>query len=44
MPVPAGLGLAMVTAGPEFTNAVTSIANAYLDRTPVLYLAGSAST
>src|SRR5579863_1487390 len=38
------LGLAMVTAGPGFTNAVTSIANAYVDRTPVLYLAGSAST
>ena len=38
------LGVAMVTAGPGFTNIVTSIANAYLDRTPVLYLAGSAST
>ena len=38
------LGVAMVTAGPGFTNVVTSIANAYLDRTPVLYLAGSAST
>jgi acetolactate synthase-1/2/3 large subunit len=38
------LGVAMVTAGPGFTNAVTSIANAYVDRTPVLYLAGSAST
>src|SRR5579862_1695759 len=36
-----GLGVAMVTAGPGFTNVVTSIANAYLDRTPVLYLAGS---
>jgi acetolactate synthase-1/2/3 large subunit len=38
------LGLAMVTAGPGFTNVITSIANAYVDRTPVLYLAGSAST
>ncbi len=38
------LGVAMVTAGPGFTNVVTSIANAYVDRTPVLYLAGSAST
>ena len=38
------LGVAMVTAGPGFTNVVTSIANAFLDRTPVLYLAGSAST
>ena len=37
------LGVAMVTAGPGFTNAITSIANAYLDRTPVLYLAGSAA-
>jgi acetolactate synthase I/II/III large subunit len=37
------LGVAMVTAGPGFTNAVTSMANAYLDRTPVLYLAGSAA-
>jgi len=38
------LGVAMVTAGPGFTNVVTSVANAFLDRTPVLYLAGSAST
>ena len=38
------LGVAMATAGPGFTNVVTSIANAYLDRTPVLYIAGSAST
>ncbi|MGA8870582.1 MAG: thiamine pyrophosphate-binding protein, partial [Candidatus Acidiferrales bacterium] len=37
-----GLGVAMVTAGPGFTNVITSIANAYLDRTPVLYLSGSA--
>src|SRR6204780_1026603 len=36
------LGVAMATAGPGFTNIVTSIANAYLDRTPVLYLSGSA--
>jgi acetolactate synthase-1/2/3 large subunit len=38
------LGVAMATAGPGFTNIVTSIANAYLDRTPVLYIAGSAGT
>lgn len=38
------LGVALVTAGPGFTNALTSIANAYIDRTPVLYLAGSAAT
>jgi acetolactate synthase-1/2/3 large subunit len=37
------LGVAMVTAGPGFTNALTSIANAYVDRTPVLYLTGSAA-
>ncbi len=37
------LGVAMITAGPGFTNAVSSIANAYLDRTPVLYLAGAAA-
>src|SRR3990172_1043866 len=38
-----GLGVALVTAGPGFTNAITSIANACLDRTQVLYLAGSAA-
>ncbi len=38
------LGVAMVTAGPGFTNVISSLANAYLDRTPVLYLAGSAGT
>lgn len=36
------LGVAMATAGPGFTNIITSVANAYLDRTPVLYLCGSA--
>ncbi len=36
-----GLGVAMVTAGPGFTNVITSIANAYLDRTPVLFITGS---
>jgi acetolactate synthase-1/2/3 large subunit len=35
------LRVAVLTAGGGFTNAVTSMANAYLDRTPVLYLAGS---
>lgn len=35
------LGVAVLTAGGGFTNAVTSMANAFLDRTPVLYLAGS---
>jgi acetolactate synthase-1/2/3 large subunit len=37
------LGVAMVTAGPGFTNVITSLANAYLDRTPVLYLSGAAA-
>jgi len=37
-----GLGVAMATAGPGFTNIITSITNAYLDRTPVLYISGSA--
>ncbi|MGA9884708.1 MAG: thiamine pyrophosphate-binding protein [Candidatus Acidiferrales bacterium] len=37
------LGVAMATAGPGFTNIITSVANAYLDRTPVLYLCGSAA-
>jgi acetolactate synthase-1/2/3 large subunit len=35
------LGVAVVTAGGGFTNVLTSVANAYLDRTPVLYIAGS---
>src|SRR5690349_23710984 len=35
------LGVALLTAGGGFTNAVTSMANAHLDRTPVLYLAAS---
>lgn len=37
------LGVAMATAGPGFTNIITSVANAYLDRTPVLYLSGSSA-
>lgn len=36
-----GLGVALVTAGGGMTNVVTSMANALLDRTPVLYLCGS---
>src|SRR6202046_1138978 len=38
-----GLAVAMITAGPGFTNVITSITNAFLDRTPVLYLSGSAA-
>ncbi|MGH8260108.1 MAG: thiamine pyrophosphate-binding protein, partial [Steroidobacteraceae bacterium] len=37
------LGVALVTAGPGFTNCITSLANAHLDRTPVLYISGSAA-
>ena len=37
------LGVAMATAGPGFTNIITSIANAFLDRTPVLYISGSSA-
>lgn len=33
-------GLALVTAGPGFTNALTGIANAHIARTPVLILSG----
>lgn len=35
------LGVALVTAGPGMTNVVTSMATAYLDRSPVLYLSGA---
>jgi acetolactate synthase-1/2/3 large subunit len=36
------LGVCATTAGPGFTNALTAMANAYLDRTPVLFIAGAA--
>lgn len=35
------LGVCMITAGPGFTNALTSMANARLDGVPVLFLAGA---
>jgi len=35
------LGVAVLTAGGGFTNGITSIANAFMDRTPVVYIAGS---
>jgi acetolactate synthase-1/2/3 large subunit len=35
-----GLGVAMVTTGPGGTNAMTGLAGAWLDSTPVLYLSG----
>ena len=35
-----GLGVALVTAGPGVTNAMTGIANAHVSRAPVLVLSG----
>lgn len=39
-----GLGVAMVTAGPGFTNAVTGIANAYTSGIPLLVVTGRPPT
>jgi len=36
-----GLGVALVTAGPGVTNAITGIANAHIARAPVLILSGT---
>lgn len=36
-----GLGVALVTAGPGVTNALTGIANAHVSRAPVLVLSGT---
>jgi len=36
------LGVCAVTAGPGFTNAITAITNAWLDRIPTLFIAGAA--
>ena len=38
----AGLGVALVTAGPGVTNCVTAMANAQLERVPVLLIGGCA--
>ncbi|MGE5697557.1 MAG: thiamine pyrophosphate-binding protein [Candidatus Sericytochromatia bacterium] len=35
------LGACVVTSGPGFTNAYTAIVNAYLDRTPTLFIVGA---
>ena len=36
------IGVAIVTAGPGYTNVLTAITQAYLDRIPVLFIAGAA--
>ena len=38
------LGVALVTAGPGTTNAITGVAGAWIDSTPVLVLSGQAKT
>lgn len=35
------LGVCVVTSGPGFTNVYTAIANAYLDRSPTLFIVGA---
>ncbi|MFC0282316.1 thiamine pyrophosphate-binding protein [Camelimonas abortus] len=35
------VGVCVITAGPGFANVLTSIVNAWLDATPVLYIAGA---
>lgn len=42
--VTGGLGVALVTAGPGVTNAMTGIANAHVARAPVLVLSGTPPT
>lgn len=42
--VSGGLGVAMVTAGPGSTNAVTGVAAAWLDSTPCVFLSGQAKS
>jgi acetolactate synthase I/II/III large subunit len=40
--VTGGLGVCLVTAGPGGTNAITGVAGAWLDSTPMLVLSGQA--
>ena len=37
-----GIGVAIATAGPGYTNIITAITQAYLDRIPVLFIVGAA--
>lgn len=37
-------GVALVTAGPGFSNAITGIANAYMSQTPLVLIAGGVAT
>ena len=39
-----GLGIALVTTGPGVTNAMTGVAGAYLESTPVIILSGQVNT
>ena len=39
--VAGGFGVALVTAGPGVTNAMTGVANAHISRMPVLVLSGA---
>jgi len=38
------VGVAIVTSGPGFTNAITGIADAYMDSTPLLIISGQVAT
>ena len=37
------VGVAVITAGPGFANAFTAMANAFVDRMPVLFIVGAPS-
>ncbi|UPW08413.1 thiamine pyrophosphate-binding protein [Gordonia terrae] len=39
--VTGGFGVCVVTSGPGFTNVYTALANAYLDRSPTLFVVGA---